>query len=237
MRDSDSGKLILSLGEEFVGRPYGGRSAKYPETEVYIQLDSMNCVTFVETVTALALTVREGRSSWRDFVYNLKALRYRGGQPNGFASRLHYVTDWGIDVAHRGLIKEVTSLIGSPSYAVKTLDFMSRNKNQYPELADEKNLEQIKNVEMGYKSHRYPYLKRGAIKGAELKDGDIVALTSTLDGLDVGHIGLIIAKKDGVHLLHASSKEGVIMIDECPLAEYLLKNRQFGGIRVFRITQ
>ena len=44
-----------------------------------INLDGMDCTTFVENMMALALTAGENRTSWRDFTFNLERLRYRGG--------------------------------------------------------------------------------------------------------------------------------------------------------------
>ena len=68
-------------------------------------------------------------------------------------------------------------------------------------------------MEMGYRSHRFPYLKPGAIKNAKLSDGDMVALITNTKGLDATHVGFI-KIVDGVpHLLHASSKAGKVIID------------------------
>ena len=44
----------------------------------------------------------ENRKSWRDFIYNLKRMRYRSGEINGYPSRLHYVSDWIVDNRFRG---------------------------------------------------------------------------------------------------------------------------------------
>lgn len=68
-----------------------------------------------------------------------------------------------------------------------------------------------------------------------LKGGDIIALTTKTSGLDVSHMGIIVIEKDGPHLLHASSKEGKVIIDKLPLVEYMRKAHQLTGIRVLRL--
>ncbi len=231
---------VAAIGREFVGVPYvAGTLEGSPET-LKINLDEMDCTTFVETVLTIAYTAGERRSSWRDFVYNLEKIRYRGGSINGYASRLHYFSDWVVDNVHRGTIKEYTTRMPANDWTVKTLDFMSSNRDKYEALSDSTEFERIKSCEIGYRNHRYPYIKTSKITNkaivAALKEGDVVALTTKTPGLDVTHMGIII-KKDGVpHLMHASSKHGKIIIDELPLADYLRKNGST-GIRVIRLNE
>lgn len=233
--NASKSELMLGMARELIGIPYGGHPGEKPETAMIVQMDSMNCVTMVETAMALAMTIAENRSSWRDMLYNMEQVRYRNGRANGYGSRLHYVTDWAIDLAQRGILEEVTAKVCEPRYSIKTLDYMSRNRDKYPELADSANLAAIRNVEMGYMSHRSPYIKPSMLKGAKLQDGDILALTSTLPGLDVAHIGVAVIKNGVPYLIHASSKQGEVIEDSMPLGVYLSRNRQFNGVRVFRL--
>lgn len=233
------GSLITALAANFDGTPYGAGTLDQSPEMLTVNLDSMDCTTFVEDILAMAMTVMEGRSSWRDFAYNLEKIRYRHGNVNGYSSRLHYISEWVVDNVHRGNFQEVTARI-SPSvdYQVKTLDFMSANRDKYPILKDDKEFESLKNVEIGYRSHRYPYIKSQNIGRADLREGDIVAVTSKLPGLDVSHMGIVTIGKDGKpHMIHASSKSGKVIIDETPLVDYMRKNRGANGIRVFRLEE
>lgn len=233
------GALVTALAAKFEGTPYGAGTLEFTPEMLTVNLDSLDCTTFVEDIMALAMTVQEGRSSWRDFAYNLEKIRYRHGNVNGYSSRLHYVSEWAVDNIHRGNFQEVTARV-SPSvdYQVKTLDFMSANRDKYPVLKDDKEFENLKNVEIGYRSHRYPYIKTQNISRAELCEGDIVAVTSKLPGLDVSHMGIVTIGNDGKpHLMHASSKEGKVIVDPTPLADYMRKNRGANGIRVFRLGE
>lgn len=236
---STPNELVEFIGKEFVGTPYkGGTLEGKPET-LTINLEEFDCTTFVETVAALALTIEEGKNSWQDFADRLETLRYRQGEVNGYASRLHYFSDWIVSNTHRGLVKEVTDRIPQSDSQIKTLDFMSRNRSAYPALADSADYANIKNMEVGFRSHRFPYIKSARLTTKQvmgaLKAGDIIALTTKTNGLDVSHIGILVIEKDGPHLLHASSKEGKVVIDKRTLAEYMRKSPNLTGIRVIRL--
>lgn len=232
------GELIESIARTFLGAPYVAGTLENNDTETLtVNLDEFDCTTLVETVMALAMTVNERRQSWRDFVYNLQRIRYRGGLADGYASRLHYISDWIIDNIHRGNFREVTSASDFATYEVKTIDFMSSNRELYPALADDATFDAIKNVEIGYRSHRYPIIKAARVGKAMkefLEDGDIVAITTGKKGLDVSHMGIIVNIKGVKHLLHASSAAGKVTIDELPLDRYLTRHRHT-GIRVIRL--
>ncbi|WP_289862405.1 N-acetylmuramoyl-L-alanine amidase-like domain-containing protein [uncultured Duncaniella sp.] len=236
---SNPNELMEFIGRQFVGMPYkSGTLEMEPET-LTINLDEFDCTTFIETVTALALTIEDRKNSWQDFANNLESLRYRQGEANGYASRLHYFSDWIVTNTHRGYIKEVTDRIPQSDSQIKTLDYMSHNRASYPALKDSATFEGIKNMEVGYRSHRFPYIKSARLTSKPvtnaLKGGDIVALTTKIGGLDVSHVGLIVIEKDGPHLLHASSREGKVVVDKLPLAEYMRKSSNLTGIRVIRL--
>ncbi len=231
---------VSRIARNFINTPYGAGTLEGDSIETLtVRLDSMDCTTFVETVLALAGTAREDRQSWRDFVYNLRHLRYRNGEENGYGSRLHYVSDWIVDNSARGNIVEVTA--DAPSgvrYKVKTLDFMSRNRDRYRALADESNLDAIRRTEAGYSNHRYPYIKASAVKDKSItqiaRDGDVVIFTTAINGLDATHMGIIVMEGGKPRLLHASSRGGKVMIDPLSLPEYVAHNRP-EGIRIVRL--
>ena len=71
-----------------------------------------------------------------------------------------------------------------------------------------------------------------------LKDGDIVALATKTQGLDVTHLGFIVKDDKGIpYLLHASSAQGKVVIDKEPLIERLRRDRSIQGIRVVRLSE
>lgn len=236
----DAQERVAEIAKEFIGTPYEAGTLESADGEqLTINLSHVDCTTFVDNVMAIAITAGEGRCTWQDFVYNLGNIRYRGGEINGYASRLHYISDWVVDNTHRGNFAEVTGDYTDVSYAIKTLDYMTRNRNLYPALKDDETYAKVKSYEIGYRNHRFPYIKATAVGRAAksfLKSGDIIAITTSQKDLDVVHMGIVLIEGKTAKLLHASSKQGAVVIDQLPLDKYLEKYRH-SGIRVFRITE
>lgn len=236
----DAQERIATIGQEFIGTPYVAGTLEGDKEYLTINLDEMDCTTFVETVLALAYTAGEGRSSWRDYIYNLEQLRYRNGTMNGYASRLHYVSDWIVDNVHRGMFVEATNRLPKCDYTVKSIDFMSENREKYPGLKDSVQFERVKSIEMGYCLHRFPYIKKERLNNKEvlnaLKNGDIIAITTKIPGLDATHMGIIIKDGEDIKLLHASSTAKKVEISLLPLYDYLRRNKNNAGIRVVRLS-
>ena len=70
-----------------------------------------------------------------------------------------------------------------------------------------------------------------------LRDGDIIAITTNVEGLDVSHMG-VVKMIDGVpHLLHASMTQGEVIIDKDTLYDMLAGWRSATGIRVIRLIE
>lgn len=232
---------VAFFARKFIGTPYGAHTLEGEPEILTVRVDSLDCTTFVETAMALAMTIGEGRSSWRDFVYNLQRMRYRNGQVNGYPSRLHYICDWAVDNTHRGNIKDATMLFPGANYLQRTIDFMTTNRDKYPALADDDNYHRIRDLENGYRRHKFPYIKSSALGAKVTKnvfhEGDVVALVTKLNNLDVTHMGIIVLEDGEPYLLHASSTDGKVEISKHNLAEFMRRNRQWLGIRVFRLSE
>ena len=229
------------IAKKFLDTPYVSGTLEGSPELVTVNLDELDCTTLVDIVLAMSYTLGEGRTSWRDFVYNLERMRYRGGEVNGYASRLHYICDWFVDNIHRGNFEDATRLFPRPNYIVRTIDFMSSNRDKYPALADSAEFERIKNVEIGYRSHRFPYIKTTDLANKDTKaafrDGDVVALVSNAKNLDVTHMGIIVKIDGEPYLLHASSSNGKVEIAQRPLADFMKRNRSLMGVRVLRLKE
>lgn len=241
---SDPNERVITLARMFEGTPYvaGTLESADGEERLTVNLDELDCTTFVDVVTALAYTAGQHRTSWRDFTAALERLRYRGGEMQGYASRLHYFSDWVVDNTARGNVREVTNRMPSYKDVVKTLNFMSRNRDKYPALADSATFEKFKSYEIGYRNHRYPVVGSSALGSrdtrAVLKDGDIVAIATKAQGLDVTHLGFIVKDEKGIpYLLNASSVQGKVVVDKEPLIERLRRDRSIQGIRVVRLLE
>lgn len=240
MKLQSPGARVVEFGKLMLGKPYVAGTLEGDDEKLRVNLDELDCTTFVETALAMALTIGERRTSWHDFIYNLERVRYRSGTINGYPSRLHYIADWATDNIYRGNITDVTSRFPRSAYVVKGLDFMSSNADKYPALADSANLAGLRKIEMGYRNHRIPYIKTAdlELKGVKscFANGDIVAFVTKIKNLDVTHVGIVVIKDGEPYLLHASSASGKVEVSSVPLADYVKKNKNLIGVRVFRIA-
>lgn len=235
------GERISYIAKQFLNTPYVAGTLEGESELLTVNMSELDCTTFVETVMAMAYTIGEGRSSWRDYIYNLERIRYRKGELDGYSSRLHYISDWIVDNSYRGNFSEATTKIPNHTYIVKSIDFMSSHRDSYAALTDSIEFSKMKNIEIGYRNHRFPYIKRENLRKKDvksaLKEGDIIALTTRTNGLDVSHMGIITIVDSTPHLLHASMSARKVIIDPLPLHEYLMKGRSLTGIRVIRLNE
>ena len=68
----------------------------------------------------------------------------------------------------------------------------------------------------------------------ELREGDIVGITTSIQGLDITHVGILVERDGRIHLMHASSVAEKVVISEEPLEDYLHAGSKVTGIMVAR---
>ena len=235
----DINQRVIAITQEFIGTPYVGGTLNVPEEEeLYVNTTALDCLTFVETVAALAKASEVENPTVNDFLKNLRSIRYRDGKINGYPSRLHYISEWSINNEKRGNFKEITGEYDLSEKKVKTIDFMTKNSHLYPALNNKEVLEAIKENEKALQDLHYSLIPTGEVENAAknfLRSGDIVAIETTKDGLDVSHVGIVNIKNGTPYLIHASSKYKKVLNDTLPLKDYL-KRQKSPGIRVFRLS-
>ena len=69
-----------------------------------------------------------------------------------------------------------------------------------------------------------------------LRDGDIVAFTSSVEGLDCNHMGIITKIGNRAYLLHASLAGKKVILSTLPLAEYVASVPKHTGMIVARLN-
>jgi len=236
LSDKDFGRTIVAVGKTFLGTPYVAKTLEIGDREsLVINLQGLDCTTYVENVLAFSRLARTENFDFETFTKTLEGIRYKDGKLNGYASRLHYFSEWIANNEVKGFLKNITSDIGGKEIS-KEINFMSTHRELYPFLADDENFEKIKQSENYLNNQAICVLAQDAITANEEKihTGDIIALTTTIKGLDITHTGIAILEEDGrIHLLHASSS-GQVEISELPLADYLKKIKNNSGIMVAR---
>lgn len=236
-------ELVSFYADKLLGTPYVAHTLEGDEELLTINIDELDCTTFIESLYALARTTMNGRYSWRDYAANLENLRYRNGEMGDYSTRMHYISDWILNNSMRGNLKEVTPDLPHADYMIKTIDFMTTHKDSYHSLKNDSDMvEKIKGCEMALRNHRMPYLKKSwlgdkAVKAA-LRDGDFVGLVTKIEGLDISHLGIIHKDDKGeIYLLDASMSGGKVMLEQKNLRDHLSGSKSTClGIRVFRIV-
>lgn len=238
---NDANELVCFYAHKLEGTPYVAHTLEGDTEMLTINIDELDCTTFVETLYALTRTTLNGRYSWRDYAHHLEDLRYRRGQMGDYSTRLHYISDWIIDNSNRGNLIDVTSDIKCVRYKIKTINYMSSHRDSYPSLANDTIYEKIKNFEIGYRNHRFPYVKKESLNSKDVKAvvrrGDFVGLVTRIDGLDISHLGIVELDAEGnLVLLDASSRGKKVMLEPVDLKKQLSTSSKTEGVRFFRLT-
>lgn len=237
--EDNFGKTMVAIGKTFKGAPYVAKTLEIGETEsLVVNLHGLDCTTFVENVLAFGLLLKEGKSDFDSFTRQLETIRYKDGKLNGYGSRLHYFSEWISNNEEKGLLKEITSEIGGVEIN-KEINFMGTHRNLYPFLKDDSNFDKIIETEKELAKRTFCYLPQDQIEANEhlIQTGDIIALATSINGLDVTHTGIATREKDGrIHLLHASTGSMEVEVSKLPLAEYLKGVKKNIGIMVARPT-
>lgn len=243
-RYSQADDVVSYFAKKFVGIPYVANTLEVnDEEQLVVNLRQMDCTTYVETVVSLALCVQNGQFTYQDYINALRNLRYRNGVIDGYGSRLHYFSDWIDNNENMGFVKEVQS--PNPPFSaiqVLNLDFMSKHPQSYKALRISPYLvEEIRETEMSLNGKKMNYIPKSSLANTSLlrkvvRNGDILAVVTNVKGLDIAHLGIALWRKDGLHMLHASSKQGKVVEDNNTLRTYLNGNKSFLGIRVLRLN-
>ncbi|MFS4416172.1 N-acetylmuramoyl-L-alanine amidase-like domain-containing protein [Maribacter sp. 2307ULW6-5] len=234
---SDLGATVAQVGKTFLSVPYVAKTLEIGETEtLVVNLQGLDCTTFVENAMAFGLMLHRGQTQFGDFTETLEQLRYLDGKMDGYGSRLHYFTHWIRNNEKKGLLKDMTAALGGVGME-KDINFMGTHRELYPFLKDDDNFEQILATEKGLAKEDFCYLPQDQIAANEhlIKTGDIIALATSIKGLDVTHTGFAVREANGrIHLLHASTTSMEVEVTKEPLAEYLKGVSKNIGVLVAR---
>lgn len=230
------GEAIAEVGKSFIGTDYvAGTLDKNMSENLIINLTGLDCVTFVENCLTFARCVKQGKTSFDDYKAELKKIRYREGNIDGYASRLHYFCDWIYDNESKGIVKNISAEIGGVEYN-KKIDFMSTHTKSYKQLSSSTELDGVKAAEEAINSRYYYYIPTNSISKSYdlMQTGDIIATTTNIGGLDVTHTGYVYKEGGGTYFMHASSKSKQVIISTEELQEYVGGDSKKTGIMVAR---
>src|SRR5579862_1140358 len=201
-------RRIEAISRHFLGHSYKPNPliGSAGTAEVFTaSLDGFDCVTYIETVVALARA-----SNVDEFTDWLRKIRYDRGRIE-WERRNHYMTLWIRNNVREGIVRPI------PLPSVRTLS-----------------KERVLDVVCGLAAQRsrFKCVPKASVTQLEthLQSGDLIFFVSTRKNLDVFHAGIIV--RDGKRFLmhHATRSQGFVVEQE--LSEFLKANRMTGVIVV-----
>jgi len=241
LSDKPINEIIVAIGKSFIGTDYVAHTLENEgDEQLVINLTGLDCTTFLESTLAFARCVKEGKTSFKDYENELTHIRYRDGKIDKYPSRLHYFSDWIFNNQQKGIIKDITKDIGGE--AIKfNVNFMSVNPQYYKQLKENPDLiPTIKKQEAEINRREYSYISKDEIESIEnkIQSGDLVAITTSDKGLDIGHVGFAVKMEDGrIHFMHAPIVGSKVQITKMPLSEYVKKIKKDTGIIVLKANE
>ena len=235
------GDVVVEVAKSFIRTDYISHGLEIDgDEQLVINLTGLDCTTFLENSLVLARCIKKEKTSFEDYMNELQLIRYRDGIIDQYPSRLHYFSDWISDNVKKGIVEDVTEEIGGKKIKFK-LDFMSTHPESYKHLKENPDfIPVIKNQEKEISCREYYFISKEELKSKEqlINNGDLIAITTTVEGLDIGHIGIAVKMDDErIHLLHAPTENTKIQITEQPLTDYLMKYKRHSGVIVLRAIE
>jgi hypothetical protein len=190
----------------FIGHPYKPNPliGSAASDEVFTAaLDGFDCVTYIETVLALARA-----STADDFIEGLRKIRYDRGRID-WKRRNHYMTGW----IRNNLRERIIAPVRARGVPIVSCD-------------------RILNVVPGLDAQRVRIrcVAKSAVSrlAASMQTGDLIFFVSTRKHLDIFHAGIIVREDGRLLIRHASRRKGEVVEQE--LSEFLKENRMAGVI-------
>ena len=236
------GERVGRFGRSMEGIPYVAGTLEGPGPEACrVTTEGLDCVTFMELALNLARTTRaadEREPAPEDVIDAVTFTRYRAGRLDGYLSRLHYTSEWIADNIAKGVLEDVTPSLGGVRFPL-SVGYMSSHPEAYPALrANPALADSMRHIERRINATRRTHIPRDRVAAIErrLQTGDLVAISTSIQGLDYSHTGLIVRDGNGARLLHASSKAGRVLLDDRIGAYMIQAPRSSLGITVLRPT-
>ncbi len=235
-------EIVGKVAESFIGIPWEEVTMNDSTGHLEVRVDAFDDLTFLNEVTAISrLSTSPGHKRINEFEKELENVSYRRGEDRGFPSKLLYFSDWVVDNKSRNNVKELTESY-SDLFKTKSLEKVTRNRNLYKALKDSAVYEDQKMVEMGFRTHKVPHLKREQATHkdimSDMQDGDIIVLLTSDPATDALEIGFVRKRDDGFHFIHPSMASGKVVEEKDTLDRYLKRNaKRTYGWRWLRLAK
>ena len=238
LNEKPIGEVIVEIGKSFLGTDYAAGTLEKGDTEsLVINLTGLDCTTFLENALVFARCIKENKTTFKDYREELQKIRYRNGIINGYPSRLNYFSDWIYDNIKKDIISDVTKEMGGEKISFN-VNFMSNHPDSYKRLKHNPELiPVIKKQEKELSNREYYFIPKDKVASIEdkIQNGDLIAVTSNVKGLDINHVGIAVRLNDHrIHLMHAPNAGYKVQITKLDLSDYLINIKKNTGIIILR---
>ena len=233
-------ELMVIAAKQMLGTEYVAGSLELVPEQLKVSLVETDCILFVETCMAMAMNAKKGYDSPDSLCAFIQRTRYRNGIVDGYASRIHYTSEWIKQGEGRGIFEEITDVLSADNLSGQRFSYMSKHSSAYKQLKDNPaEVARISKMEDYLNSFSdYYVIPKADVKKMEhlLKDGDILGFNSSVEGLDIAHVAIVYHKGNGqVGFIHASQVDGKVVIDEKSIHDYVNSRKSNDGIRIVRV--
>lgn len=235
-------QLMIIAAKEMLGTEYVAGSLEQVPEKLKVSLVETDCILFVESCLAMAVNAKKGVFHPDSLCTAVQNLRYRNGKVDGYASRIHYTSEWIKQGEGRGIFTEITDVLSGENLSGQRFTYMTEHSDAYRQLkgnaAEVARIAQMEKYLNGFED--YYVIPKGDVRKIEhlLKDGDILGFNSTVKGLDIAHVALVYHKENGqVGFIHASQVDGKVVVDEKDIADYVNGRKNNNGIRIVRVNR
>lgn len=238
-KGTPTNELIIAAALMRVGEPYVAGTLETVPEKLIVNIGETDCIIFVESCLAMALNAQKGATDYESLCETIQKLRYRDGIVDGYSSRLHYTSEWIMQGEEMGIFKEITKELSGNNLSGQKFSYMSSHSDSYKQLKDSPaEIETIRKAEEKLNEFDYYLIKREDIPNVldKLKDGDILGLNTSIEGLDIAHVGYIYHVDGKVHFIHASYGAKKVVIETKTLVEYANNSKKCDGIRIIRVN-
>lgn len=210
----------LMKGTPYKLGPMGESYLDSIENKPLVYMDSVDCVTYLEHVLAMALSPNENE------IFNmLQKIRYKGGKI-GYVNRKHYLlADWVSDSKFARVMQVPGDTVVKRTMPKQNFFKAKKIKYETPDAPmDLRYLPYNRAVEMASKPYAGPLMVTG------------VAFVASANDLDATHTGFVIFRNGELpKLRHAAWKKQVI---ELSLKDYLASRKgKLPGITLFEFLK
>lgn len=234
-KQSSVGDLMIQTAVFLMDSPYVPKTLEAcgKNEKLVVNLRQFDCVTLIENCMALVHTLKSKDHSFGSFCSELKQIRYRNGNLTDYSSRLHYFTEWISNNETKGKVINLTTAFGGKPLPLR-LDFMSRKADLYPPMSSPDIMNEMKLIEQNISQRNNFYIPKSSPVSNKIRNGDILCLTTTVQGIGISHVGFAFRLGEELYFLHASQTDQKVEISSEPFIKYISQHNNITGYMVVR---